>query len=175
MVLKTDLSCEQLEERLAALHQVSLELVQDISIDSLLNRIARIACEQANAAYATIGIRTERGHLEQFISVWNDEGQVFSQPHPPINMNLINAIADASNPVRVMDIQTDLGLVAFPEQAPRIVSLLGVPIYQGGRNLGQIYLVDKITGDGFTQDDERVIETLAAYAAVAISNRALLR
>lgn len=89
-------------------------------------------------------------------------------------MNLINAIADASNPVRVMDIQTDLGLVAFPEQAPRIVSLLGVPIYQGGRNLGQIYLVDKITGDGFTQDDERVIETLAAYAAVAISN-ALLR
>ena len=170
MVLKTDLSCEQLEERLAALHQVSLELVQDISIDSLLNRIARIACEQANAAYATIGIRTERGHLEQFISVWNDEGQVFSQPHPPINMNLINAIADASNPVRVMDIQTDLGLVAFPEQAPRIVSLLGVPIYQGGRNLGQIYLVDKITGDGFTQDDERVIETLAAYAAVAISN-----
>ncbi|HPX95236.1 MAG TPA: GAF domain-containing protein [Brevefilum fermentans] len=170
MVLKTDLSCEQLEERLAALHQVSLELVQDISIDSLLNRIARIACEQANAAYATIGIRTERGHLEQFISVWNDEGQVFSQPHPPINMNLINAIADASNPVRVMDIQTDLGLVAFPEQVPRIVSLLGVPIYQGGRNLGQIYLVDKITGDGFTQDDERVIETLAAYAAVAISN-----
>ena len=170
MVIKTDLSCEQLEERLAALHQVSLELVQDISIDSLLNRIARIACEQANAAYATIGIRTERGHLEQFISVWNDEGQVFSQPHPPINMNLINAIADASNPVRVMDIQTDLGLVAFPEQEPRIVSLLGVPIYLGGRNLGQIYLVDKISGDGFTQDDERVIETLAAYAAVAISN-----
>lgn len=80
MVLKTDLSCEQLEERLAALHQVSLELVQDISIDSLLNRIARIACEQANAAYATIGIRTERGHLEQFISVWNDEGQVFPNP-----------------------------------------------------------------------------------------------
>ena len=45
----SSLSCEQLEERLAALHQASLELVQDISVDSLLERIARIACDQVDA------------------------------------------------------------------------------------------------------------------------------
>ncbi len=170
MVINTALSCEQLEERLAALHMVSLELVQDISIDSLLDRIARIACEQAGAAYATIGIRGEDGSIERFISAGIDEDQELSKPSPPINLDLVDAIADAGGPVRVMDIQTEFGVSAFPEQGSRIVSLLGVPIYLGQRNLGQIFLTDKLTEDGFTPDDERVIETLAAYAAVAISN-----
>ena len=51
-----------------------------------------------------------------------------------------------------------------------MTSLLGVPIRLGSQRLGQIYLTDKIDGETFTEDDERVIETLAAYAAVAIYN-----
>jgi signal transduction histidine kinase len=47
---------------------------------------------------------------------------------------------------------------------------LGVPIRLGSQRLGQIYLTDKVEGGTFTLDDERVIETLAAYAAVAIYN-----
>jgi len=45
-----------------------------------------------------------------------------------------------------------------------------VPIRLGERRLGQIYLTDKAAEKAFTPDDEQVIETLAAYAAVAISN-----
>jgi signal transduction histidine kinase len=43
----------------------------------------------------------------------------------------------------------------------------------GDTLLGQIYLTDKENYPEFTEDDERVIETLAAYAAVAISNARL--
>jgi hypothetical protein len=46
-------------------------------------------------------------------------------------------------------------------------SFLGVPIISGDRLLGQIYLTDKIDYDEFTVQDQHVIETLAAYAAVA--------
>ena len=170
MVINTALSCEQLEDRLAALHQVSLELVQDISIDSLLDRIARIALEQAGAAYAAIGIRGENGGIERFISAGIDEDPTASKPHPPINLGLINAIAEANGPVRVMDIQADPHLAGFTDHHNNMYALLGVPIHLGDRRLGQIYLTDKLAEDGFTPDDERVIETLAAYAAVAISN-----
>ena len=52
-------------------------------------------------------------------------------------------------------------------------SFLGVPIISGDRLLGQIYLTEKENGVEFTEDDERVIETLAAYAAVAIENAKL--
>jgi two-component system, NarL family, sensor histidine kinase DevS len=177
MMINTTLSCEQLEERLAALHQVSLELVQDISIDSLLQRIARIACEQAGAAYAVIGIRGEDEQMERFISVGLDEGQDISITQLSINTALINAIDNAERPVRVMDISTPPGQVtAIGDQpqplqdAGQMTSLLCVPIHLGSRRLGQIYLTKYTEEDTFTPDDERVIETLAAYAAVAISN-----
>jgi two-component system, NarL family, sensor histidine kinase DevS len=52
-------------------------------------------------------------------------------------------------------------------------SFLGVPILLGDNLLGQIYLTNKEDYYEFTEDDERVIETLAAYAAVAISNARL--
>jgi two-component system, NarL family, sensor histidine kinase DevS len=107
MIFNTSLSCEQLEERLAALHQVSLELVQDISLDSLLQRIARIACEQAGAGYAAISIHSEDGGTERFISVGLNAEGVTQLPHPPINTALMTAIAESQGPVRVMDIQTD--------------------------------------------------------------------
>jgi two-component system, NarL family, sensor histidine kinase DevS len=170
MIFNTSLSCEQLEERLAALHQVSLELVQDISLDSLLQRIARIACEQAGAGYAAISIRGEDGGTERFIAVGLDSDGVAQLPHPPINPALMTAIAESQGSVRVMDIQTDSNRAGNATTSSRMTSLLGVPIHLGERHLGHIYLTDKLADDGFTPDDERVIETLAAYAAVAISN-----
>lgn len=188
MKIKTTLSCEQLEERLAALHEVSLELVQDISIDSLLRRIVRIACEQAGAANAVIGIRGEDEQIERFISVDSDTDQNNPFSDPQISPGLINAIENAEKPVRVMDINTNphqavsaenqtqslypkLSTSSMPSQdAAQMTALMCVPIRLGKRRLGQIYLTGKRETDAFTPDDERVIETLAAYAAVAISN-----
>jgi two-component system, NarL family, sensor histidine kinase DevS len=170
MTIETTLSCEQLGERLAALHQASLELVQDISIDSLLQRIARIACEQAGATYAAIGVRGEDGGIVRFITIGMDEEEIAKMPHPPLGLGLIGVIAEADGPIRVNDMHQDPRRAGFPEGHPDMTSLLGVPIRLGERRLGQIYLTNKIEGDTFTADDEHVIETLAAYAAAAISN-----
>ena len=166
MTLDNTLSCEQLEERLAALHRASLELVQDISIDSLLQRIARIARQQVGATYATIGVRGDDGQIVRFITVGLDEEQINRLPHPPMGLGLISIVAEADGPIRVDYVQKEDQREGYPEMS----SLLGVPIHLGNRRLGQIYLTDKINEETFNADDERVIETLAAYAAVAISN-----
>ncbi len=170
MNVEPTLSCEQLEERLAALHRASLELVQDISVDSLLKRIARIACEQSGATYAAIGVRGNDGSIAKFITVGMPEEDAAKMPHPPKGLGLIGVIAEAEGPIRVTDMHQDPRRAGFPEGHPDMTSLLGVPIHLGNQHLGQIYLTDKTDGDSFTADDERVIETLAAYAAVAISN-----
>jgi signal transduction histidine kinase len=170
MTIHTTLSCEQLEERLAALHRVSLELVQDISIESLLLRIARIACEQAGASYAAIGLRSDDGLIEDFISVSAGDDQDVNMQDIPIGKGLINAISDAQGPVRVMEIQTNPREAGSQDNSGQMISILGVPIRLGSRQFGQIYLTNQTQEDTFTPDDEYVIETLAAYAAVAISN-----
>jgi len=164
------LSCEQLEERLAALHQASLELVQDISIDSLLQKIASIACEQAGAKYAAIGVRGDDRDFERFITVGVSEGKIKNMPNSPQGLGMLGVIAESEGAIRVEYIHKEPHRTGFSGDHPRTTSLLGVPILLGNQRLGQIYLMDKIEQDSFTPDDEQVIETLAAYAAVAISN-----
>ena len=169
------LSREQLEERLAALHLASLELVQDISLESLLERIAIVACEQVSARYAAVGVLDDHGMLEKFIPVGMTPEEIKLMEHPPVGKGLIGELMHARHSIRVPEIASDPRSAGFPPHHPAMTSFLGVPIRLGKRQLGQIYLTNKRDAIEFSQDDEQVIETLAAYAAVAISNARLYK
>ncbi|HVN55269.1 MAG TPA: GAF domain-containing sensor histidine kinase [Anaerolineaceae bacterium] len=167
------LTREQLEERLVALHQASLELVQDISLDSLLERIAELARDQVQARYAAVGVLDESGNLEKFIPIGMDPEEVARLDHPPVGRGLIGALMHTNEIIRIPEVSDHPLSSGFPPNHPVMHSFLGVPIRLGERQLGQIYLTDKITALEFTEDDQQVIETLASYAAVAISNARL--
>ncbi len=167
------LTREQLQDRLAALHLASLELVQDISLQSVLERIAEIARQQVNAGYAAVGVMNENNQLEQFIQVGMPADEVQRMAHPPAGKGLIGALMNSKQTIRIMDILSDARSVGFPRQHPMMTSFLGVPILQGNRHLGQIYLTNKLNAPEFNEDDQQVIETLAAYAAISISNARL--
>lgn len=164
------LTREQLEERLLALHQASLQLVQEISLETLLERIAAVACEQAGARYAAVGVIGPDGELQSFIPVGMSEEELTRMVHPPRGLGLIGALMHSQQPIRVADIASDARSVGFPPHHPHMTSFLGVPIRHAGRHIGQIYLTDKIDAPEFTADDQLLIEMLAAYAAVAITN-----
>jgi|YelNatPaOPRAMG01_1025707.scaffolds.fasta_scaffold00878_5 two-component system sensor histidine kinase DevS len=169
------LTREQLEDRLAALHRASLELVQDISLDTLLERIVTLARDQVGARYAALGVLDESGALEQFIPVGMAPEEIAKVEHYPRGLGLIGVLMHTRETIRIPEISEDPRSVGFPPNHPPMHSMLGVPIYLGERQLGQLYLTDKIGAEEFTPDDQQVIETLAAYAAVAISNARLYR
>jgi two-component system sensor histidine kinase DevS len=164
------LTREQIEARLVALHRASLELVSDLSLDVVLERIVNLAREQAGARYAALGVQDEAGKLVRFIPVGMTADEMRQIDHPPVGLGLIGAIARERRTIRIPDITLDKRIVGFPPNHPPMTSFLGVPIISGSQLLGQIYLTDKEDYTEFTRDDERVIETLAAYAAVAIVN-----
>jgi two-component system, NarL family, sensor histidine kinase DevS len=164
------LTREQIEARLVALHRASLELVSDLSLDIVLERIVHLAREQAGARYAALGVVDAEGKLIRFIPVGTTSDEERKMAHPPIGMGLIGAIAKERRTIRIPDISQDDRSVGFPPNHPTMTSFLGVPILSGSKLLGQIYLTDKEDYTEFTREDERVIETLAAYAAVAINN-----
>ncbi len=164
------LTREQIEARLVALHRASLELVSDLSLEVVLERIAQLAREQAGARYAALGVLDEDGKLVHFIPVGMTSDEMHQIAHPPIGLGLIGAIAKEKRTIRVPDIARDHRSAGFPPNHPPMNSFLGVPILSGNKLLGQIYLTDKEDYTEFTRDDERVIEMLAAYAAVAIVN-----
>ena len=164
------LTREQLQERLIALHQASLELVKDVSLDHLLERIAQLACEQVDARYAALGVLDDHGKLVKFISVGMSDDEIKRIPHPPVGRGLIGELMRTDLPLRIPMIREHPRSVGFPPNHPEMVSFLGVPILAGSRQLGQIYLTEKIGAPEFTSDDEKIIQMLAAYAVAAIQN-----
>ena len=168
------LTREQLQERLFALHRASLELVNDVSLETLLERIASTACEQAGARYAALGVLDDEGKLKQFITIGMTDNEVKRIVHPPIGLGLIGVLMDADRPLRLPVIQEHPKSVGFPQNHPPMVSFLGVPIRAGEKQLGQIYLTEKLEAREFTSDDEMIIQMLAGYAATAITNARLI-
>ena len=168
------LTREQLQERLIALHRASLELIKDVSLEHLLERIASTACEQAGARYGALGVLDEDGGLKQFITVGMTPEEIKRMAHPPVGKGLIGALMSTEDPIRVAVIQEDPRSVGFPRHHPHMTSFLGVPIRAADVQIGQIYLTDKIDGPEFSADDERIIQMLAGYAAAAIQNARLL-
>jgi signal transduction histidine kinase len=167
------LTREQLQERLIALHKASLELVNNNSLENLLEKIASTACEQADARYAALGVLDDEGRLVKFISVGMTDDEIRKIAHPPVGKGLIGELMDAEFPLRIPVIQDHPHSVGFPAHHPAMVSFLGVPIRSANRQLGQIYLTEKIDSKEFTADDEKIIQMLAAYAAAAIQNARL--
>src|SRR5574339_968209 len=100
-VISMLLTREQLQERLIALHQASLELVKDVSLETLLEKIASVACEQAQARYAAVGVLNEDGTLKSFISVGMPADEIKRIAHPPTGRGLIGELMDAEAPLRV--------------------------------------------------------------------------
>ncbi len=167
------LTREQLEERLAALHQASLEIVSNLSLDAVLQRLIELACSQVNAEYGLLGIVNKEGQLVHFVQTGMSAAQVAKMPHPPRGLGLIGVLQRERKPIRIPSIDNDPRSAGFPAHHPHMHSFLGVPIIQGDQVLGQLYLTNKKTWHEFTENDERVIEMLAAYAASAIINARL--
>ncbi len=168
------LTREQLQERLFALHRASLELVKDVSLEHLLERIAALACEQVNASYAALGVLDDKGRLVKFITMGMSDDEIKRMAHPPVGKGLIGELMDTEIPLRVPVIQNHPKSVGFPAHHPAMIPFLGVPIRAGDRQLGQIYLTNKVGAPEFDENDEMIIEMLASYAATAIQNARLV-
>ena len=167
------LTREQLQERLIALHKASLELVKDVSLDHLLERIAKVACEQSDARYAALGVLDEDGKLVKFITMGMTDDEIKRMAHPPVGKGLIGELMNTEVPLRIPVIQDHPRSSGFPAHHPHMASFLGVPIRAANLQLGQIYLTEKMDAPEFTADDEKIIQMLAAYAAAAIQNARL--
>jgi two-component system sensor histidine kinase DevS len=158
-----------------SLHKATLSLYTDLSLDGVLRRITAAARELSNAKYAALGIPDEKGGLDFFITDGMSEKEIQRIPHLPVGKGLIGEMIKRGETICIPEISDHPKSVGFPPGHPKMHSFLGVPISAYGRPLGQIYLTDKQDAPSFTENDQRLIEMLAAHAAAAIENARLYR
>ena len=78
-----------------------------------------------------------------------------------------------NRPIRIADIATDPRRYGFPPHHPTMHTFLGVPVTVQGRSVGNLYLTDRLDGMPFSEDDQRLVETFALHAGIAIENARL--
>lgn len=165
------------ERALEALNDAALAIAGELDVDKVLQLIVDSAREVVEARYAALAVGDWRvagpSEVHRFIHSGmsrEDAGQI---SHWPQGRGLLGAVIHEQAPIRVPKIADDPRSVGFPAGHPPMGTFLGVPIVGSGETLGNLYLTDRLDGREFSPTDQRLIEMLAAHAAVAIQNARL--
>jgi signal transduction histidine kinase len=143
------------------------------NLRAMLQRIAVVAQQLVQTRYAALGVPSEHGTMQYFEVAGMNEADVRRIPHPPVGRGLLGVIMHEREKLRLEHMRDDPRHVGFPQHHPQMESLLGVPIAASGKLFGMLYLTDRLDGQPFTEADEWLVESLAGYAALAISGKHL--
>jgi GAF domain-containing protein len=155
------------ESRLRALLDASTAITSELSLDSLLQRLVTTAAELSGARYAALGVIDRNGtQLEHFLTTGIDDETYRAIGDLPRGRGILGALIDEAVSLRLHDLSDDPRSVGFPPNHPPMRTFLGVPILLRGVAYGNFYLTEKRDGEDFTDQDQEMVELLAAQAAV---------
>ena len=153
--------------------RATLLLTSELRPNVVLQRLTEEARQLAGARYAALAVMDEGGHVQRLLTAGIPRSQHRALGAVPQGRGLLGALFNQGKPLRVRNVAQDPRSVGIPPGHPPTPNLLGVPILSQGKPVGNLYLTDKIGAEEFSEEDERVIEDLAQYAAVAIQNARL--
>jgi signal transduction histidine kinase len=157
-------------ELLRAMSDAVLAVSAELTWERAGQRMVEAAQQLAGARYAALGIPDDRGGFEEFLTTGvSDEQRAAIGPLPRVH-GMLGAMLQEPRPFRTPNIQDDPRFVGWPRAHPDMHSFMGVPIVSKGATIAAFYLTDKVGASHFSEEDERLIEMLAAHAAIAIEN-----
>jgi signal transduction histidine kinase len=160
---------------LESMSETVLAIAAEREVEPMLRRLVRSARELAGARYAALGIPDGQGAFAQFITTGMSDELIAAMGPLPRTHGLLGAMLESPESYRTADIRQDPRFRGWwPRAHPQMRSFLGVPIVARGSVIAAFYVTDKEDADEFGEADQRMIEMLAAHAAVAIENARLL-
>src|SRR5215212_3104558 len=157
-----------------ALSDVVLAIAAEHEVEPVLQRLVDSARELAGAKYAALGIPDGEGAFASFITSGMSDELIEAMGPLPRTHGMLGAMLTSPEPHRTDDIRTDPRFRGWwPRAHPQMRSFLGVPIVARGEVIGALYLTEKEDGSLFSAEDQKLIELLAAHAAIAIENARL--
>jgi signal transduction histidine kinase len=159
--------------RMSGLVDAVLAVSSGLELDTTLRRIVQAAIDLVDAHYGALGVLGENGVLDKFVYVGIDDDTRELIGPLPTGGGVLGVVIEDAKPLRLDEISAHPASVGFPANHPPMHTFLGVPIRTRGQVFGRIYLTEKNGGEGFTEDDEVVVQALAGAAGIAIDNARL--
>ncbi len=154
------------------LHEATRALTAEHDVEQLLQRIVETARELLGAGYGALAVFQHEGRIGQFFTAGlTPEARERIGPLPE-GRGLLGHVFKHGQTLRMDDLATHPVAAGFPPGHPPMRSLLAMPIRFREEILGALYLTEK--PGGFTVEDEALLTTLCADAALAVVNARLL-
>lgn len=163
-------------DRDAALHAVSaavLAVTRHLSVHEVLQVIVRAAAQLLDAQYAALGVPDDAGSFAEFVVEGISDEQWKAIGPLPRQHGLLAVMLHENKVQRLADVSKAPEFGGWPAAHPVLRDFLGVPIRDGERTLGIIFLANKRHGEGFTAEDAEHLTLFAAHAAIALANARL--
>lgn len=159
---------------LAAVSEALVGAAEDLSLDTVLERLVHAARDMVGARYAALGIPDGDGGFARFLTAGMSDELIESLGPLPRSHGMLDAMLGQTDPYRTPDIRTDPRFRGWwPSRHPDMRSFLGYPIVFKGEVIGAFYLTDKEGAPAFDETDERLVGVFARHAAVLVEHARL--
>jgi signal transduction histidine kinase len=156
-------------------YQVGQALVTTFDINKLLSDTMQLAVNVIDAGAASIMLIDEDTEELVFEVSHGSRAKMLRRHRIPLDEGIAGWVAHNGRPVIANDARTD------PRFSHRVdvrtgfltQSIAAVPLKIKGRVIGVLEVLNKYSGDGFSQEDVRLMDAVAAQAAIAIENARL--
>lgn len=160
-------------DRLDGLLAAMLAVTSGLEIDETLRTIVQTATNLVDAQYGALEVHDHDRQMLHFVYEGIDAETFARIGRLPEGLGVVGLLIDDPHPLRLDDLSEHPSSVGFPPFHPPMRTFLGVPVGVRGEVVGNLYLTEKANGQPFSEDDEVLVQALAAAAGIAIANARL--
>ena len=163
-------------DRLQRILEISQVLTSTYDLEQLLQVILESATELTVTEAASILLLNEDGSELRFAATTGRNKDKLMALRVPLEGSLAGTILTSGEPMMFDHVQQDPRHFATVDKQISFESrsMLGVPLRIRDRAIGVLEALNKVDNSAFSDEDGRVLMTLAAQAAVAIENARLI-
>jgi diguanylate cyclase (GGDEF)-like protein/PAS domain S-box-containing protein len=162
---------KQLGEQVAwltSLSKVGQSVISTLDVGEVLVRIVEAGVSLTNAEEGFLALLDKESGLLYLRAVKNIEEDSIKTMRIPISDSLVGQVIKSKRPLRAAEPSNNAPLKVSTGYL--VHSLLHVPILSKGAPLGVLSVNNRKNNIPFKENDEVVLSSLAAYAAVALEN-----
>jgi two-component system NtrC family sensor kinase len=139
--------------------------------EHVLQVAIEVLTRAVGARYGAMHLLDEQGKTVAFLNTGLDEEEQrrLAGTEPPRGLGLLGVLQEGQV-IRLDDLTRDARHRGFPEGHPPMRSFLGAPIAARGKVYGRVYLTEKLGGAPFSEEDERLVLTMAQSVALAVES-----
>lgn len=159
-------------DRMKEIFEIAKNLSSVLDVDTLLKRIDEVSEKLLDAEVSSIMLLDPDGETLSFKVATGEKGGVIKKLKVKVGEGVAGTVAKEKKPIIVNDAAKDPKFTGQTDKASGFVtkSILCVPMFVEKNLLGVMEILNKNDDGEFTDDDVKVLESLAALAAISIHN-----